>query len=163
MLVWTIVVNDAEVGLSEVVDPGCDVVVEGVLEVDEGVLDVEEGGFDEVVEEGGFEVLVCCCELVEDTETGVEVDAMEEVAESVGVAVVAGLLLAIELDDDSTTEEVVGVEAAWEDVADVETPVSVLVELEDIVNCLNLRSLGRLLFIAKSAVTVPYSSSKSSC
>lgn len=104
MLVWTIVVNDAEVGLSEVVDPGCDVVVEGVLEVDEGVLDVEEGGFDEVVEEGGFEVLVCCCELVEDTETGVEVDAMEEVAESVGV----------------------------------------VVELEDIVNCLNLRSLGRL-------------------
>jgi hypothetical protein len=136
VLVWTTVVRDAEVGVLEVVDDGC-VVVAGVEDV-EGVLDVEE------TDEDGGVVEVLDCEVDEVKETEEEVEIIEEDVESVGVAVEVGLLLAIELDDD-TTEELVGVAAAWEDVSDVEeTPVSVLVELEDIVNCLNLRSLGRL-------------------
>lgn len=145
------VVKYAEVGVLEVLDGGSDV----VEDVGGGVLDVEDIG---VVEEI---VGVVDCEVDEVKETVEEVDVTEEDEDSVEVAVGVGLLLAIELDDDCT-EELVGVEAAWEDVADVEeTPVSVLVELEDIVNRLNLRSLGRL-FIAKLALNVPYSSSENS-
>jgi len=63
----------------------------------------------------------------------------DEISEDEAMEV--GLLLAMELDDDCT-EELVGVDAAWEEdgVVDVDggTPVSVLVVLEDIVNRLNL-------------------------
>ncbi len=132
----------------EVVDGGCDVVVDGVEDVCRVLLvllDDVVGGVDEVldceVDDGG---------KVAEEETEAEVEDVESVAEAVEV----GLLLAIELDDESE-EELAGVDTAWEDVADVEEPpVSVLVELEDIVNCLNLRSLG-LLYIAMSAMNAP--------
>lgn len=144
VLVWTIVVKDAEVGVVEVVDAGIDV-DDGVEDVT-GVLLNEED--DEVA--GGVEELDCGVDEVNETEEEVEmgVEDEESVAEAVGV----GLALAIELDD--SMKELDGVDAAWEeDVADVDrAPASVLVELEDIVNCLNLRSLGRLLYIAWSAM-----------
>lgn len=150
VLVETIVVNEAEVGVLEVVVVGC-VSEVGVDEVD-GVLVTADDEDVVGVGVGVFEVVDCDVDEVRETGEEVEIDVEDVDSEEV-VTVGVGLLLATELDDE-TNEELVGVDAAWkEDVADVDgTPVSVLVELEDIVNCLNLRSLGRLLYIAWSAM-----------
>ena len=102
---------------------------------DTGVVDVEEGVGVEV-DEGV--VLEGVDEVVDDELSIIE----EEVLEVSGVELETGggLLLAIELDDG--TEVLEGDGGAWVDV--VGTPVSVLVELVDIVNCLLKTSfLGR--------------------
>jgi hypothetical protein len=100
----------------------------GVVDVEEGVgVEVDEGVVLEGVDEG-----------VDDELSIIE----EEVLEVSGVELETGggLLLAIELDDG--TEVLEGDGGAWVDV--VGTPVSVLVELVDIVNCLLKTSfLGR--------------------
>jgi hypothetical protein len=105
-------------------------------------VDVEEGVGVEVV--GGV--------VLEEVDKGVdEVLSIEEerVLEVSGVLLETGgeLLLAIELD--GGTEVLVGDDGVWVDV--VGTPVSVLVELVDMVNCLlNTSFLGRL-YVAMSA------------
>lgn len=103
VLVWTIVVNDAVVGVL-LVDTGCDV-EDGVDDVD-GVL-LSEG---DDVDDGVVEVLDC--ELVVGMLTEDEVEENDEVEESEEVETVGvGLLLATELDD-GCREELVGVDAA---------------------------------------------------
>lgn len=107
----------------------------GVFEVELGVVLVEDG-------------VVLVLELLIDVEVEegkvIVLDVSEE-DNSVEVPDEEGLLLAIELEDDGTeARELEDGDGVWEKDVVSGTPVVVLELFDAIVNCLNLRSFGRL-------------------
>lgn len=126
-----------------------DVVVGGV---EDGVVEVELGVV--VVDKGVVLVLVLLIDVELDEGKTTVLDVSEE-DNSVEMPDEEGLLLAIELEDDGTeARELEDGDGVWEKDVVSGAPVVVLELFDAMVNCLNLRSLGRL-YIVMSAKRTP--------